>query len=45
MQIAQKSALQIEPFIKIPTAGIGWGNVNLYTMGIYFMYKYRLTKN
>lgn len=43
-QIGKKSALQIEPFIKIPTTGIGWGNVDLHTVGIYFMYKYRIGK-
>ena len=45
LQFTPKSAIQVEPFIKIPTAGIGWGNVDLYTMGIYFMYKYKITRN
>ena len=40
--LGKKSALQIEPFIKIPTTGIGWGDVNLHTIGIYFIYKYRI---
>jgi len=43
-QIGKKSALQVEPFFKIPTTGIGWGNVNLHTFGMYFMYKYRVVK-
>lgn len=38
----QRSGVQIEPFIKIPTTGIGWGNVDLHTFGIYFLYKYKL---
>lgn len=42
--LGRKSALQVEPFIKIPTTGIGWGNVDLHTLGVYFMYKYRLGK-
>lgn len=42
--IGRKGAFQIEPFIKIPTSGIGWGEVDLHTMGVYFMYKYRLGK-
>lgn len=42
--LGRKSALQVEPFIKIPTTGIGWGNVDLHTIGVYFMYKYRLGK-
>jgi len=41
-EFSRRSGLQIEPFIKIPTTGIGWGNVDLHTMGIYFMYKYKL---
>jgi hypothetical protein len=43
-QFSRKSGIQIEPFIKIPTTGIGWGNVDLHTMGVYFMYKYKLSK-
>ena len=34
-------SLQFEPYIKIPTGGVGWGNVDLYTIGIYFSYQYR----
>ncbi|MCG8305830.1 MAG: PorT family protein [Cytophagales bacterium] len=41
-QLARKSAIQIEPFIKIPTTGIGWGKVDLHTLGIYFIYKYHV---
>ena len=41
-QLGSKGALQIEPFIKIPTAGVGWGEVDLHTIGVYFMYKYRI---
>jgi len=40
----QKGSLQIEPFIKLPTTGVGWGNVDLHTIGVYFLYKYRLGK-
>lgn len=43
-QFGRKGALQIEPFIKIPTTGIGWGNVNLHTIGAYFIYKYQIGK-
>ncbi len=43
-QVGKQSALQIEPFIKIPTTGIGWGNVDLHTIGTYFIYKYRIGK-
>jgi hypothetical protein len=43
-QIGRKGAIQIEPFIKLPTTGVGWGKVDLHTLGIYFMYKYRIGK-
>lgn len=42
--LGRKGAIQIEPFIKIPTTGIGWGNVDLHTIGTYFIYKYRIGK-
>ncbi len=41
-QLGRKGAFQVEPFIKIPTAGVGWGEVDLQTLGVYFMYKYQL---
>ena len=41
-RVGKKSALQVEPFIKIPTTGIGWGNVDLHTIGVYFIYKFRV---
>ena len=37
-----RGSLQVEPFIKIPTTGIGWGNVDLYTFGAYFSYRFKL---
>jgi len=40
--LGRKGSIQVEPFIKLPTTGIGWGNVNLHTLGVYFMYKYRI---
>lgn len=40
--IGRRGAIQVEPFIKLPTSGIGWGNVDLHTVGMYFMYKYRI---
>jgi hypothetical protein len=41
-QLGRKGSIQVEPFIKLPTGGIGWGNVDLHTIGVYFMYKYRI---
>ncbi|MCK5367205.1 MAG: hypothetical protein KAQ62_01595, partial [Cyclobacteriaceae bacterium] len=42
--LGRKGSIQVEPFIKIPTTGIGWGNVDLHTIGTYFIYKYRIGK-
>lgn len=39
-----RGSLQFEPYIKIPTGGVGWGNVDLYTIGAYISYRYRLGK-
>ena len=39
-RIGRRSALQIEPFIKIPITGIGWGSVDLNTLGVYLSYKF-----
>lgn len=41
-EFTQRSGFQVEPFIKIPTTGIGWGNVDLHTIGVSFLYKYKL---
>jgi len=43
-QLGRRGALQVEPFIKLPMGGVGWGDVKLHTVGVYFMYKYRLGK-
>jgi hypothetical protein len=40
-----RGSIQIEPYIKIPTAGVGWGNVDLYTTGAYFSYRFRLGRH
>jgi len=42
--LRKRGSLQVEPFIKIPTAGVGWGNVDLHTIGAYVIYKYRIGK-
>jgi len=34
-------SFQVEPYIKIPLGEVGWGNVELYTIGVYFSYRYR----
>jgi len=43
-QLKSRGSLQIEPYIKIPTQGVGWGEVDLYTIGAYFSYRYRLIR-
>lgn len=42
--LGRKGALQVEPFFKIPTTGIGFLEADLHTIGAYFIYKYRLGK-
>ncbi len=37
-----RGSIQVEPFIKLPINGVGWGNVDLNTLGIYFSYQYRI---
>ncbi|MCC5929153.1 MAG: hypothetical protein JJU28_07895 [Cyclobacteriaceae bacterium] len=39
-EISPKMSLQIEPFLNAPLNSIGWGNVNLYSTGIYFSLRY-----
>jgi hypothetical protein len=39
-QLSTRGSIQVEPFLKIPTGGIGWGNVDLHTMGAYISYRY-----
>ncbi len=43
-RIGGRSALQVEPFIKLPIEGIGWGSVELNTIGIYLSYKLKIGK-
>ncbi|GEM_PF-3121039 len=43
--ISQKWSFQVEPFINIPVTGIGWGNVDLYSVGSYFTIKRNFYKS
>lgn len=43
--LSGKGSLQVEPYIKIPTGGIGWGNVDLYTIGVYIAYRYKVAQH
>ena len=37
--------LSVEPFIKVPITGIGYGKVDLYTVGGYFTLRYKMFRN
>ena len=37
-----KLGIAAEPFIKVPITGIGWGKVDLYTIGGYFTVRYKM---
>ncbi len=39
-EMAPRWSFQVEPFINIPITGIGWGEVDLYSIGSYFTLKY-----
>ena len=42
IQTSRKTILAVEPYLKLPLKELGWGKVNLYSMGLYFTMKYRL---
>lgn len=39
--LSQRWAIGLEPFLKIPFAGVGWTNVDLYSTGVFFNLRYR----
>ena len=39
--IGTRFAVQAEPYLKIPLKGLGFGNINLNSYGIYFGIKYK----
>jgi hypothetical protein len=43
-QLSSHVAVGIEPFLKVPLAGIGWYKVNLYTTGAFVNLRYRILK-
>lgn len=43
--ITQNVSFRAEPFIKMPVREIGWGNVNLYSIGTLFSFNYNLQVN
>jgi hypothetical protein len=43
-QLSRNLSIGIEPFLKIPFAGIGWTNIELFTTGAYLNVRYRFTR-
>jgi hypothetical protein len=43
-QLSPSISIGIEPFLKIPFAGIGWTNIELFTTGAYFNVRYRFSR-
>ncbi|MBT1700960.1 hypothetical protein KK083_28970 [Fulvivirgaceae bacterium PWU4] len=39
--LSQRWAIGLEPFLKIPFAGVGWSNVDLYSTGVFVNLRYR----
>lgn len=37
-------SIRAEPFIRLPVRGVGWGDVNLYSMGSFISLNYRLSR-
>jgi hypothetical protein len=37
-------SVRAEPFIRLPVRGVGWGDVNLYSMGSFISLNYRFSK-
>lgn len=43
-KLSQRFSLQVEPYLKVPLAGVGAGKVKLITTGTFFVLKYQLGK-
>jgi hypothetical protein len=39
--LSRQFSLQLEPYIKLPVKGVGFGSINLNSYGIYFSLKYK----
>ncbi len=42
LDLSQTLSLRAEPFVKLPLQQVGWGNVNLYSMGTFVSINYKL---
>jgi len=43
-KLSKRSFWQVEPFVKLPLNSIGWGKVDLSSIGVFFGWKYILIK-
>jgi hypothetical protein len=43
-KLSRRFSLQVEPYVKLPLAGVGAGKVKLFTTGAFFVLKYQLSK-
>lgn len=42
--INQRVSLGLEPYLKVPFAGVGWANLSIYSAGVYVNLRYRLLR-
>ena len=40
--LSKRWALQVEPFVKVPVAGVGFGKIKLASTGMFMTLNYRL---
>ena len=45
LDVTQNMSIRAEPFLKVPLREVGWGNVDLYSMGSLFSLNYKLQGN
>lgn len=43
-QLSPSLSIELEPYIKIPLGGVGYGKVSLYTTGAYLSFKYHIKR-
>ncbi len=44
LDVHQNWSVRAEPFIRLPVSGVGWGDVNLYSMGSFISLSYRFSR-
>jgi hypothetical protein len=43
-KLAQRIFWQVEPFVKLPLGGVGWGQINLSSTGMFLSIRYQVVK-